>query len=83
MMENVKNCSDYRDGICYIVGAGEPFVPFSPKENDYVIAADGGYERLCTAGIRTDLLLGDFDSLDDGYLSLAASDRVGPKNYTT
>lgn len=76
MSENVKNCRGIRDGICYIVGAGEPFLPFYPKENDYVIAADGGYERLLSAGIRTDLLLGDFDSLPDGLLPLATARRV-------
>ena len=56
MSENVNNCMKIQDGICYIVGAGEPFLPIFPKENDYVIAADGGYERLAEAGIRTDLL---------------------------
>ena len=76
MSENVKNCSKIRDGICYIVGAGEPFLPFAPKENDYVIAADGGYEKLCRAGIRTDLLLGDFDSLSDGLLSAAEGESI-------
>ena len=49
--------------ICYIVGAGEGFVPFSPKENDFVIAADGGYDALARAGIRPDLFVGDMDSL--------------------
>ena len=76
MIENVKNCSEIRDGICYIVGAGEPFLPFLPKENDYVIAADGGYERLRQADIRTDLLLGDFDSLSDGLLSDAEGETI-------
>ena len=49
--------------ICYIVGAGEGFVPFTPKEGDFVIAADGGYDTLTRAGIRPDLFVGDMDSL--------------------
>lgn len=51
---------------CFIVGAGE-FVKerFAPQKNDYVIAADGGYEYLMQIGIRPDLVVGDFDSL--GY----------------
>ncbi len=51
-------------GICYIVGAGTFDTPFSPKADDLVIAADGGYMHLGKHGIRCDLLLGDFDSID-------------------
>lgn len=51
-------------GICYIVGAGVFEVMFSPKEDDLVIAADGGFTHLKNHGIRCDLLLGDFDSID-------------------
>ncbi|MBR2466942.1 MAG: thiamine diphosphokinase [Clostridia bacterium] len=51
-------------GICYIVGAGVFEVPFSPKKDDLVIAADGGFAHLQRHGIRCDLLLGDFDSID-------------------
>lgn len=51
-------------GICYIVGAGEIFgLDFQPTAQDMVIAADGGYRILCEAGIRPDLVIGDFDSL--------------------
>lgn len=51
-------------GICYIVGAGEIFsLDFQPTEQDIVIAADGGYRNLCQAGIRPNLVVGDFDSL--------------------
>jgi len=50
--------------ICYIVGAGENSgICFSPAEDDLVIAADGGYQYLLSAGIRTDIVVGDFDSL--------------------
>ena len=52
------------DPICYIVGAGEDYgLDFVPGKQDLVIAADGGYARLKQAGIRPDLVIGDFDSL--------------------
>ena len=51
-------------GICYIVGAGDFTTPFSPKENDLVIAADGGYDHLKKYGIRCNVLLGDLDSIN-------------------
>ena len=50
-------------GVCYIVGAGDFTRPFVPKEDDLVIAADGGYDHLKKHGIRCDLLLGDLDSI--------------------
>ena len=49
---------------CFIVGAGEFSVSFTPTEEDFVIAADGGYDHLKKSGIRVDLLVGDFDSID-------------------
>ena len=50
--------------ICYIIGAGEDCgLDFVPTEEDLIIAADGGYAKLRKAGIRPDLVIGDFDSL--------------------
>ena len=49
--------------ICYVVGAGDFFGSFTPDEGDLVIAADGGYDELEKRGIRTDVLVGDLDSL--------------------
>ncbi len=50
---------------CFLVGAGE-FDGFleGPDPGDLVFAVDGGYRYLEEAGIKPDILLGDFDSLD-------------------
>lgn len=48
---------------CFIVGAGDFSGFFTPTEEDFVIAADGGYDHLKANGIRVDLLVGDFDSV--------------------
>ena len=48
---------------CYIVGAGDFFGKIEPRDDDLVIAADGGYDTLVRLGVRCDLLIGDMDSL--------------------
>ena len=49
---------------CIIAGAGEYYGQvISPKPDDWVIAADGGYARLQEMGVRVDEVIGDFDSL--------------------
>ena len=53
-----------RKPVCIIFGAGEP--PTHPPiiaSCDLVIAADGGYGHLRSMGVRTDVLIGDFDSI--------------------
>lgn len=49
--------------ICFVVGAGDFFKEelYIPDES-FVIAADGGYRHLENAGIKPDVVLGDFDS---------------------
>ncbi|MBQ8879720.1 MAG: thiamine diphosphokinase [Clostridia bacterium] len=49
--------------ICYIVGAGEFYGDLEPKENDLVIAADGGYDTLMRLNVRCDAVIGDMDSV--------------------
>jgi thiamine pyrophosphokinase len=48
---------------CYISGAGESCDDITPSNDDYIIAADGGYSALKRHGIAPDLIVGDFDSL--------------------
>lgn len=53
-----------KKGICYIVGAGENYgLNFIPRAEDYVIAADAGFQALEQAHIAVDLAVGDFDTL--------------------
>lgn len=54
-----------KNPICYIIGAGENHgLDFTPSADDFVIAADAGIRYLEQCGIATDLVIGDFDSLD-------------------
>lgn len=51
---------------CVIIGAGDLTVSEIPvREEDYVIAADGGYSYCKVLGIAPDLILGDFDSVGE------------------
>ena len=52
--------------VCWIVGAADfDGEGFCPQEGDFVIAADGGYAHLQRLGVDPDMVLGDFDSLDE------------------
>lgn len=55
--------------ICYVFGAGD-FSGFHMEihEQDLVLAADGGYEYALQLGIKVDMLIGDFDSIQIGNL---------------
>ncbi len=61
------NSMNNENRICYIVGAGSNYgIDFKPRDNDCVIAADGGTAYLEEACILPDYIIGDFDSL--GYV---------------
>ena len=48
---------------CVIIAGAPVFAGFDRQGGDYIIAADSGYTHALAAGIRPDLLIGDFDSL--------------------
>ncbi len=49
---------------CLIVGGGDFYAEgFKPENENLIIAADAGYQRLSELGIVPDLVVGDFDSL--------------------
>lgn len=50
--------------VCYIVGAAPHCAKLSPREGDFIIAADGGQTALARMGIAPHLAVGDFDSSD-------------------
>lgn len=54
-------------GKCYITGAGTHYFrdEFTPSYNDLVIAADGGYIYNSLHRIKTDIIIGDFDSIEN------------------
>ncbi|MCH5263422.1 MAG: thiamine diphosphokinase [Lachnospiraceae bacterium] len=55
-----------KNAICYIIGAGENYgLDFTPTTEDFVIAADAGIRYLEQRGFTADLVIGDFDSLND------------------
>lgn len=50
--------------ICHIVGASPDMkTKICSSDQDYVIAADGGYQHLIKQNITADLIVGDFDSI--------------------
>lgn len=51
---------------CFIFAAGTFYgLRERPEGNDFVIAADAGYQTCRQLGIVPDLLLGDFDSMEE------------------
>lgn len=51
---------------CYIIGSVPSDLDgFLPEDSDFIICADGGYDQLAACGILPDLVIGDFDSLNE------------------
>lgn len=69
-----------KNGICYIFGAGDYYGPLpSPAKEDFVIAVDGGFTHLKAQDISADLLIGDFDSLQEPVRTLDTNIIVLPQ----
>ena len=53
------------NGICYIIGASfnAEQISIPHGSDDYIIAADGGYDLLKKHNIEPDIIVGDFDSV--------------------
>ena len=52
------------DKICYVIGAGEWYnTPINKREQDFLIAVDGGYDVVKRLNIIPDVVIGDFDSV--------------------
>ncbi len=68
----------HKNGICHIVGAGD-FASslIQVKEEDFIIAADGGYHHLTQCGLSPHLFVGDSDSL--GFVPEDVESKVLPK----
>jgi len=57
-----------KTGKCILVCAGDLEISDIPvKEDDLVIAVDGGYLYCGIFGIEPDVVIGDFDSLEEKY----------------
>ena len=56
-----KDCNS----VCYLVGAADFREAPRVKDGDFVIAADGGYDRLNALGITPNALIGDMDSIEE------------------
>ena len=53
-------------GRCIMMCAGEYHpMEINIRQDDFMVAVDGGLVHLLEAGIEPDLLLGDFDSLEE------------------
>ena len=51
--------------ICYIIGAVPVDIEINSREDDLIVAADGGLDSLKKAGICPNVFLGDMDSVAD------------------
>ena len=70
--------------ICYIIGAGQLPQLYINKQNSFIIAADGGYEKL--GDVTPDVIVGDFDSLGfvpkgDNVITLPVKKDVTDMQY--
>lgn len=73
----VKERAIRMNGKCIIIGAGDLTMgELAVKEEDYVIAADGGLSYCGILGVEPDMIIGDFDSLGEQEKQAIESLRV-------
>ena len=78
---NMRTKDDAMQGRCIIVGAGDINIgEIDQKEDDYIIAVDGGMLYCKVLGIKPDYYLGDFDSLEEAELQeICELERLHPE----
>ena len=66
-MDNKTSLNAVNHANCYIFGAAPvgDIPKLEPKENDLIIAADGGLTAINSLGLEPDIVLGDFKSLGE------------------
>lgn len=71
---------------CVIISAApDPDIPFiknNIKEDDFIICADAGYEAALLAGLRPQLIVGDFDSAERPQIDIPVIDLPVHKDDT-
>jgi thiamine pyrophosphokinase len=64
-------------GIIFLAGDFEALPrEFLLSSNDFIVAADGGYQHLIRLGIQPNLLIGDFDSLPSALRDRAIQEGI-------
>lgn len=65
---------------CIIIGAGEFYEKtWDYEKEDFLIAADGGFEHLRKMGVMPKLLIGDMDSIEQEYNGLEVEVKRLPR----
>ena len=66
-------------GICYIIAAGDMYgeIPAVGSE-DCVIVADGGYDYIVKHGVKPNVIVGDFDSVQSDFSGTDAAVQNHP-----
>lgn len=64
--ENTGGGKAGRSGKCIVIGAGDLTVSgIGAAEEDFVIAVDGGLSYCSVLGVEPDIIIGDFDSVNE------------------
>lgn len=60
----MQKVQEMKDGICYVIGAGDWYdYPIKKRKQDLLIAVDGGYDIVKKLNVKPDVAIGDFDSV--------------------